>query len=50
MWLDKINNSSTLAELEEIRIEIFGKKGILAVEFAKMKDVPNEQKKSLHKI
>jgi phenylalanyl-tRNA synthetase alpha chain len=45
MWLDKINSCSTLTELEEIRIEIFGKKGILAIEFAKMKDVPNEQKK-----
>jgi len=48
-WLEKINTSSTLAELEDIRINIFGKKGILAVEFAKMKDVPNEEKKEFAK-
>ena len=48
-WLEKINASSTLAELEDIRINIFGKKGILAAQFAKMKDVPNEEKKEFAK-
>jgi len=44
-WLDKIEQSSTLEELETIRVEILGKKGVLTLEFAKMKDIPNEKKK-----
>ena len=44
-WLNKINITSNLEELENLRIDIFGKKGFLTVEFAKLKDVPNEQKK-----
>ena len=48
-WLEKINTSSTLNELEEIRINLFGKKGVLAEQFAKMKDVPNEEKKEFAK-
>jgi len=44
-WLEKINNATTLDELEVVRVEIFGKKGYLTLEFAKMKDIPNEQKK-----
>jgi phenylalanyl-tRNA synthetase alpha chain len=32
-----------------VRIEIFGKKGVLAAEFAKMKEVPNEEKKAFAK-
>ncbi|NPA50033.1 MAG: phenylalanine--tRNA ligase subunit alpha [Epsilonproteobacteria bacterium] len=42
---NKILNCNSLKELEEIRVEIFGKKGILSKEFAKLKDIPNEQKK-----
>jgi phenylalanyl-tRNA synthetase alpha chain len=45
----KILNSCDLKELEEVRVEIFGKKGYLAVEFAKMKDIPNEEKKDFAK-
>ena len=37
----KILNSCDLKKLEEVRVEIFGKKGYLAVEFAKIKDIPN---------
>jgi phenylalanyl-tRNA synthetase alpha chain len=44
-WLDKIEQSSSLEELETIRVDILGKKGVLTLEFAKMKDIPNEQKK-----
>lgn len=40
-----IASADTLKALEEVRIEIFGKKGVLAAEFVKMKSVPNEQKK-----
>jgi len=45
----KILSASDLKELEEVRIELFGKKGYLAVEFAKMKDIPNEEKKEFAK-
>jgi phenylalanyl-tRNA synthetase alpha chain len=48
-WLDKINSANTLETLEEIRINLFGKKGYLAEQFSKMKDVPNEEKKSFAK-
>jgi phenylalanyl-tRNA synthetase alpha chain len=45
-WLDKIESSDSLETLEQIRIDILGKKGVLTLEFAKMKDVPNEEKKA----
>jgi len=48
-WYDKIQNAKNTAEIEEIRIAIFGKKGILAAEFAKMKSIPNEQKAAFAK-
>ncbi len=47
--VQKIKSSATLKELEDIRIEIFGKKGILAAEFAKMKSIPNEEKREFAK-
>lgn len=42
---NRINSASSLAELEKIRVELFGKKGKITEEFSKLKDVPNEQKK-----
>jgi phenylalanyl-tRNA synthetase alpha chain len=45
-WIEKINNATSLEELENIRIDTLGKKGILTLEFAKMKSVPNEEKKA----
>jgi phenylalanyl-tRNA synthetase alpha chain len=45
----KIEDSSTLAILEEARVEIFGKKGVLAAEFAKLKSVPPQEKKEFAK-
>jgi phenylalanyl-tRNA synthetase alpha chain len=42
----RIENISSLDELEKIRVEIFGKKGLLAAEFAKLKDVPGSEKKA----
>jgi len=45
----KIKKASTLEELEAIRVEIFGKKGILAAEFAKLKDIPPQEKKDFAK-
>lgn len=41
----KIKDSQNLAELDKIRVEIFGKKGILTNEFAKLKDLAPEAKK-----
>ena len=45
-WLEKIQQSESLEQLESYRIEILGKKGVLTLEFAKMKDVPNTEKKA----
>ncbi|MBY0540824.1 MAG: phenylalanine--tRNA ligase subunit alpha [Arcobacteraceae bacterium] len=44
-WIEKITNATSLEELENLRIDTLGKKGILTLEFAKMKSVPNEEKK-----
>lgn len=43
-WYDKIEEAKSVESLEEIRISVFGKKGILAEEFAKMKDASDEAK------
>ena len=43
---EKIEECSTLDELEKVRVEIFGKKGALAAEFAKLKNVPGPEKKA----
>jgi len=48
-WYDKINEAQSVETLEEIRISVFGKKGILAAEFAKMKTAPNEEKAQIAK-
>ena len=45
-WSEKSTNAESLEELENLRIDTLGKKGILTLEFAKMKSVPNEEKKS----
>ncbi len=40
-----INQSSSLEELEKLRVSIMGKKGYFAKQFAKLKDLKNEEKK-----
>ncbi|PIF03993.1 MAG: phenylalanine--tRNA ligase subunit alpha [Arcobacter sp.] len=45
-WIEKIRNSTSLEQLEQYRVDILGKKGVLTLEFAKMKSVPNEDKKT----
>jgi len=45
----RINESLNLQELEKIRIEIFGKKGILAQKFAELKNLAAEEKKEVAK-
>jgi len=42
----RIEEITSLDALEKIRVEIFGKKGLLAAEFAKLKDVPGPEKKA----
>ena len=44
-YIEIINNSKSLDELENARINIMGKKGKLTLEFSKMKDIPVEDKK-----
>lgn len=46
LWIEKIENAISLEELENIRVETLGKKGVLTLEFAKMKSIPNEEKKT----
>ncbi len=45
----KIEDVTNLDTLESVRVEIFGKKGILSAEFAKLKDVPPAEKKDFAK-
>jgi phenylalanyl-tRNA synthetase alpha chain len=48
-WYDQIKSASSVEKLEELRIAVFGKKGVLTIEFAKMKDAPNEEKANIAK-
>ncbi|AJD06708.1 phenylalanyl-tRNA synthetase, alpha subunit [Campylobacter lari] len=43
--LEKIASANTLAELENIKVSVLGKKGILTLEFTKLKDLQGEEKK-----
>ncbi len=43
-WYTAIQSADTIDKIEEVRLAIFGKKGIMAAEFARMKEVPDEQK------
>jgi len=45
----KIEKAQDLESLEEVRVAIFGKKGALAKEFAKLKDIPPKKKASFAK-
>lgn len=46
LWIEKIQNAKSLEELENLRVDTLGKKGILTLEFTKMKDIPADEKKS----
>lgn len=46
----KISQLQTLQEVENLRVEIMGKKGILTQQFAELKNLPEEQKKNQAKI
>jgi len=41
-----ITEADSLETLEKVRVELFGKKGALAAQFAKLKDVPGPEKKT----
>ena len=43
---EQIRDASSLDALGKVRIELFGKKGVLSGEFAKLKDVPGPEKKA----
>ncbi len=43
-WYNAIKSADTIDKIEEIRICVFGKKGIMNEQFARMKDVPDAEK------
>lgn len=44
--IDRIESARDLDELEKIRVELFGKKGVITSLFAKLKDIAPEEKKT----
>lgn len=44
-YLNKINNLKTDKELEVLRIELFGRNGLINDLFSKIKEIPNEEKR-----
>ncbi|MDO9266022.1 MAG: phenylalanine--tRNA ligase subunit alpha [Sulfurimonas sp.] len=46
-WYDEIKVAQSVDRIEEIRISVFGKKGVLAAEFARMKEAPDEEKSKI---
>ncbi len=44
--LEQLELAKNLLELEELRVAIFGKKGLLTLEFLKLKDIKAEEKKA----
>ena len=43
-WYQKIQSADCMQKLEELRVAILGKKGVLAEQFAKMKNIENDKK------
>jgi len=48
-WSEKIEQATSLEELEKIRVELFGKKGFFAKEFERLKTLPKEEKPQVAK-
>lgn len=44
-YLEKISNLKTDKDLENLRIELFGRNGLINDLFSKIKEIPNEEKK-----
>ncbi|MFZ2967513.1 MAG: phenylalanine--tRNA ligase subunit alpha [Sulfuricurvum sp.] len=43
-WINAIESAGTIDKIEEIRVAIFGKKGIMNAQFARMKEIPDSEK------
>ena len=43
-WYDAIKSADSIERIEEIRIAVFGKKGVMNAEFARMKEIPDAEK------
>jgi phenylalanyl-tRNA synthetase alpha chain len=43
-WINTIESADTIDKIEEIRVAIFGKKGIMNAQFARMREIPDDQK------
>ncbi len=48
-WYDSIEKADSVDKIEELRVAIFGKKGIMNAQFAKMKDLEGSEKGSFAK-
>ena len=48
-WIEKIESADSPSAIEEIRVGIFGKKGVLTKAFAEMKNAANEDKARIAK-
>ncbi|MDD2789105.1 MAG: phenylalanine--tRNA ligase subunit alpha [Sulfurimonas sp.] len=48
-WYDAIKEAQSVEKLEDIRISVFGKKGVLADAFAGMKNAPDNEKSQIAK-
>ena len=48
-WYDAIKTAQSVDRLEDIRISVFGKKGVLADAFAAMKNAPDDEKSQIAK-
>ena len=48
-FLIKINEAKTLAEIESLKSEIFGKNGLMTHEFKKLGSLPEEKRKDFAK-
>lgn len=46
IWIEKIEQTKTLEDLESLRVGLLGKKGVLTLEFIKMKTMADEEKKT----
>lgn len=48
-YLEDIKKTSSIKEIEDLRISLLGKKGVISLEFGKMKTIPNDEKKEFAK-
>jgi phenylalanyl-tRNA synthetase alpha chain len=46
----KLNNKLSLDEINQIKIELFGKNGLISSQFKNIGSIPETEKKNLHLI